>query len=539
MTEALRRFVWQSSRNPGLKLLKLLSISLFGFILASALFNSANASTPPDVLVVGQIAEPKSLDPQTVTAVNDFRILINLYDGLVRYKPGSLQVEPALATSWEISKDGKRYTFTLRKGVKFHDGTPFNAAAVKFNFDRMLDKNNPYYNTGPFPLAFFFKAIKETKVIDDHTVQFILDKPYAPLLSNLAYPTGLIVSPTAVKKEKKDFGRHPVGTGPFKFAKWESNRLVVLEKNPDYWGGAPKLNAVVFRPITDANTRVTELLSGGIDLMVEVPPDNVSLLEKDPQFTIYQQAGPHLWFLILNMKEGPFKDKRMRQAVNYAINKQALVHDVLQGTATVATGPTPAAFAWAFNDKLKAYPYDPAKAKKLIKAAGDEGAKLTFYVTESGSGMLNPIAMGTAIEADLAAVGLKVKIETYEWNTYLGKVNAGLAGKADMAEMAWMTNDPDTLPYLALRRAAWPDKGGFNSGYYSNPKVDRLLEAAREETDQAKRATLYKKMQDIVYQDAPWAFIANWKQNAVSTANVKGFALQPSFLLLLKYVYKE
>ena len=539
MTKALRRFVRQRNKILGLNLLKIIYASLFGFTLATALCNPAIASTPHDVLVVGQIAEPKSLDPQTVTAVNDFRILINLYDGLVRYKPGSLQVEPALATSWKISKDGKRYTFKLRTGVKFHDGTPFNAAAVKFDFDRMLDEKNPYYNTGPFPLAFFFQSIVETKVIDDDTVQFILDKPYAPLLSNLAYPTGLIVSPTAVKREKSDFGRHPVGTGPFKFAKWESNRLVVLEKNPDYWGGAPKLNAVVFRPITDANTRVTELLSGGIDLMVEVPPDNMSMFDKDPKYAVYEQAGPHLWFLILNMKEGPFTDKRMRQAVNFAINKQALVKDVLQDTATVATGPTPAAFAWAYNNKLKPYPYDPAKAKKLIKAAGYEGADLTFYVTEGGSGMLNPIAMGTAIQADLAAVGLKVKIETYEWNTYLGKVNSGLAGKADMAEMAWMTNDPDTLPYLALRRAAWPDKGGFNSGYYANPKVDRLLEKAREETNQTKRAKLYKKMQAIVYADAPWAFIANWKQNAVSAANVEGFALQPSFLLLLKDVYKK
>jgi peptide/nickel transport system substrate-binding protein len=511
--------------------------SLLALTLLAAINGTAHA-TPPDVLIVGQVAEPKSLDPQAVTAVNDFRILINLYDGLVRYKDGTLEVEPALAKAWQISDDGKTYTFKLRHGVKFHDGTPFNAQAVKFNFDRMLDDKHPYHDTGPFPLAFFFKAIVETKVIDDYTVQFKLDKPYAPLLSNLAYPTGLIVSPAAVKKYKGDFGRHPVGTGPFKFAKWESNRLVALEKNPDYWDGAPSLNAVVFRPITDANTRVTELLSGGIDLMVEIPPDSMAMFKDDPTFTVYQQAGPHLWFLILNMKEGPFKDKRMRQAVNYAINKQALVKDVLQGTATVATGPTPAAFGWAYNDKLKPYPYDPNKAKKLIKAAGYDGAKLTFYVTEGGSGMLNPIPMGTAIQADLAKVGLDVKIETYEWNTFLGKVNPGLAGKADMAEMAWMTNDPDTLPYLALRSDAWPKNGGFNSGYYSNPKVDKLLEAARAETDQAKRAALYKKMQAIVYEDAPWAFIANWKQNAVVTSNIDGFHLQPSFLLQLKNVSK-
>ena len=153
--------------------------------------------------------------------------------------------------------------------------------------------------------------------------------------------------------------------------------------------------------------------------------------------------------------------------------------------------------------------------------------------------MLDPVAMGTAIQADLAAVGFNVEIKTFEWNAFLGEVNPGLEGKADMAEMAWMTNDPDTLPYLALRTEAWPDKGGFNSGYYSNPKVDELLEAARSSTDQAERARLYKEMQTIVQEDAPWVFVANWKQNAVTSSKVQNFSLQPSFLLLLKDVEKN
>lgn len=500
---------------------------------------TACAPAPDNVLVVGQVAEPKSLDPQAVTALNDFRILVNLYDGLVRFKEGTLDVEPALAESWDISDDGTFYTFKLRNDVTFHDGTAFNAQAVKFNFDRLLDENHPQHDTGPFPLAFFFQAIVETQVVDDYTVQFKLDQPYAPLLSNLAYPTGLLVSPTAVKKYHQDYGRHPVGTGPFKFDRWESNRLVAVEKNPDYWDGTPQLEAVVFRPITDANTRVTEMLSGGIDLMVETPADNVAMFKKNQTFAVHEQVGPHLWFLILNTKEDPFKDPRARQAVNYAIDKKALVDNILQGTATVATGPIPAAFSWAYNEQLQPYPYDPDKAKKLLADAGFTGTEITFYVTEGGSGMLDPIAMATAIQADLAHVGLKVNIETYEWNTYLSKVNPGLAGKAHMAQMAWMTNDPDTLPFLALRTAAWPDKGGFNSGYYSNKKVDDLLAQARATTALAERARLYKKMQTIVYEDAPWAFIANWKQNAVTTQQVKGFKLQPSFLLMLKNTYKE
>ncbi|WP_213164593.1 ABC transporter substrate-binding protein [Kaustia mangrovi] len=499
----------------------------------------ATAQTPPGVLIVGQIAEPKSLDPQAVTAVNDFRILMNIYDGLVRYKDGTLEVEPALAKSWTISEDGTVYTFKLREGVTFHDGSPFNAEAVVFDFQRMLDENHPYHDTGPFPLAFFFSAVKEVKALDDMTVEFTLNEPYAPFLSNLAYPTGLIASPAAIKEHGKDFGRNPSGTGPFRFVEWDSNTKVVVERNEDYWDGAPSLQAVVFRPITDANTRVAEMLSGGIDLMVEVPPDSLAQFG-DAAYKIYEQAGPHLWFLILNAKEGPFADKRARQAVNYAIDKKALVDNILQGTAVVAAGPTPPAFAWAYNESLQPYPHDPEKARALLKEAGvAEGTEVTFYVTEGGSGMLDPVPMGAAIQADLAEVGLDAKIETYEWNTFLGKVNPGLEGKADMAEMAWMTNDPDTLPYLALRTDAMPDKGGFNSGYYSNPEVDALLEKARRSTDQDERARLYKEMQEIVREDAPWAFIANWKQNAVSKAGIEGFGLQPSFFLLLHDVVKD
>jgi peptide/nickel transport system substrate-binding protein len=501
---------------------------------------ASRAQVPPDVLVVGQIAEPKSMDPHAVTAVNDFRILVNLYDGLVRYKSGTLEVEPALAESWDISEDATTYTFRLREGVSFHDGTPFNAEAVKFNFDRMLNEDHPYHDTGPFPLAtVYFSAIEATEVVDEHTVRFRLSEPYAPFLSNLAYPTGLLVSPAAVEEHGPDYGRNPAGTGPFTFRVWESNRQVALERNEDYWDGAPPLRGVVFRPITDPNARVSEMLSGGIDLMVEVPPDNVQMFADDASFVLHEQAGPHLWFLILNLREEPFDDVRMRQAVNYAIDKRTLVDDVLQGTATVATGPTPAAFAWAYNEKLEPYPHDPEKARALIEEAGyGDGAKVTFFVTEGGSGMLDPVAMGTAIQADLAEVGIDASIETYEWNTFLGLVNPGLEGKADMAEMSWMTNDPDTLPYLALRSEAMPAEGGFNSGYYSNPEVDELLEQARRTTNQDERAQLYKQMQEIVYEDAPWAFVASWKQNAVTTANVQNFKLEPSFFLLLHDVSK-
>jgi peptide/nickel transport system substrate-binding protein len=499
----------------------------------------AQAQTPQNVVVVGQIAEPKSLDPHAVTAVNDFRILVNLYDGLVRFADGSLAVEPSLAESWEIADDGLTYTFKLRDGVTFHDGTPFNADAVKFNFERMLDEEHPFHDTGPFPLAFFFSSVDEVTAVDDLTVEFRLSEPFAPFLSNLAYPTGLMVSPAAVQAHGADFGRNPAGTGAYRFAEWQSNQRVVVTRNEDYWDGAPAPEAIVFRPITDANTRVAEMLSGGLDVMVEVPPDAIGQFREASDFEVHEQAGPHVWFLILNMKEGPFADQKVRQAANYAINKETLVDDVLQGTAEVAAGPIAPAFEWAYNEELEPYPYDPDKARALLEEAGYDGEEVVFYVTEGGSGMLDPVAMGTAIQADLAAVGMNVKIETYEWNTFLGEVNPGLEGKADMAEMAWMTNDPDTLPFLTLRTAAFPSEGGFNSGYYSNPDVDELLDQARMVTDQDERAALYKEVQAIVHEEAPWVFVANWVQGAVTTANVEGFKLQPSFFLMLQDISKN
>ncbi len=391
-------------------MLRLRRLAAIALLALAATLTQAPAQTPPGVLIVAQIAEPKSLDPHAVTAVNDFRILVNLYDGLVRYRSGTLEVEPALAESWEISEDGTVYTFHLRDGVTFHDGSPFDAEAVKFNFERMLDETHPYHDTGPFPLSFFFSAVDKVEAPDPQTVVFTLKEPYAPFLSNLAYPTGLIVSPAAVKEYGKDFGRHPSGTGPFHFVEWESNSRVVVEANPDYWDGPPELQAVVFRPITDANTRVAEMMSGGVDVMVEVPPDILKSFEQDPSFTVHEQAGPHLWFLILNTKDGPDGrqagapggELRDRQAG--AGRQRAAGHRRGRRRAR-RRRPSPG----RTTTSLQPYPHDPDKARALLKEAGAEGAELTFYVTDGGSGMLDPVAMGAAIQADLAEVGLDVE----------------------------------------------------------------------------------------------------------------------------------
>ena len=508
-------------------------------LLLAAALGCGRAEVPRDVLVVGQLAEPRALDPHVVTSLNDFRILGNLCEGLVRFADGSLEIEPALAREWTISPDATRIRFALRRGVSFHDGTPFDAEAVRWNFERMLRDDHPQHDTGPFPLAFFFEAVRAIETPDAHTVELVLDEPFAPLLANLAYPTGFLVSPAAVRSAGRDFRRAPVCTGPFRFVSWESRRAVVVERNPDYWDGAPRLRQVVFKPLTDPRTRVTELVAGDVELLAEASPEAVAALEADPDLRVHRAEGPHLWFLILNTRNGPFADRRMRLAANLAIDREALIRYVLQGTAEPTAGPVPRVFAWASDPDLAPFPHDPQRAAELVAEAGHEdGVTVRFLVPQGGTGMLDPVMMATAIQADLAEVGIRAEISTFEWNAYLARVNAGL-GDADLAPMAWMTNDPDTLPYLALRSDAWPEQGGFNSGYYANARVDRWIEAARGESDRAARGALYRRVERAVREDAPWVVIASWNQAVVARAVVQGFRAQPSFFLDLRHAWKR
>ena len=521
---------------PRRPLLGSLGISLGAAALGFGRGTPASAATPKNALVLGHLAELQTADPAQAITISDFRILTNMYDGLTRFKTGTLDIEPGLATSWTMSPDGKTYTFKLRDGVLYHDSTAFDAEAVKFNFERVLDKDHPFHDTGPFPFVFTLGPIHTIEAPDKLTVVFHLDEPYAPMLTMLATGIGGLasISPAAVKKYGKEFSRHGGGTGPFMLKLWEANQRFVLQANPHYWGPAPKLAGLVFRPITEETSRVSEMLSGGTDLTIEVPPDNVPQFKADKRFTYYEQQGPHLWYLLLNTKQKPFDDKRVRQAVNYAINKDGMVTDLLKNTATVAASVTPPAFAWAYDKALAPYPYDPARAKALLAEAGyKDGLDVTFYVTQNGSGMLSPVLMGSAIQADLAAVGVRAKIETYEWNTYLGRLGSGGMKDVHIAELSFMTTDPDMHPSLGLRTGA-----AVNWGGYSNPEVDKLIDAGRREDDQEKRADIYKQLQRVVHEDAPWVFVCHWKQNAVATADVKGWTLMPSFGTRFEEAYK-
>lgn len=493
--------------------------------------STQDTSASPKVVVVGLQAEPTSLDAHQISDYNSSRAAMEIYDQLVQFKDESTELEPDLAEKWDVSSDGKEYTFYLRKDVKFHDGTPFNAEAVKISIDRQIDKKSPYYSTGQYPYAdFTFGSIDQVKVVDESTVKIMLKEPFAPFLSNMAMHAASIVSPTALKKYGKDFTKHPVGTGPFKLASWTPGVEVVLEKNPDYFKGAPKLDKVIFKPITEDQTRLSNLEAGELDLIVNIPPDDLERLKADENLQIIEQPGMHVWWTAFNTQKKPFDDVRVRQAINLAINKDVIVNQLLKGTGEIANTPIPP-MVWGHDPEVKNYEYDPEKAKKLLAEAGyPNGFEATYGVPESGSGMQQPATMAAAIQADLAKVGIKLKIQTFEWGTYLDKVFAPPAkNDLDMHQMSWVgdNGDPDNFLYILFSSEQWPT-AGFNDAYYKNPKVDQLLKQARIIEDKQKRTEMYSEAQKLIMADAPWVVLDHEKQIVVAKKNLKNFKLHPT-----------
>ncbi|RPJ59713.1 MAG: ABC transporter substrate-binding protein, partial [Dehalococcoidia bacterium] len=321
-------------------------------------------------IIVGLQAEPTSLDSHQISDYNSARATYNIYDSLLRFKDESTEVEPGLAESWSVSDNGLEYTLKLRQGVKFHDGTDFNAEAVKFNLERQIDVNHPFHDTGEFPYAeFTWGMVSKVEVVDPSTVKITLKEVFAPFLNHLAMHPAAMVSPAAIEKYKKDISHNPVGTGPFKFVSWTPGVEVVLEKNKDYWRGAPYLDQVIYRPIIEDQARLTELESGGINFLVNVLPDDLPRLKEDARFAVVEQPGMHTWWVGFNHSKEPFKDTRVRQAMNYAVNKQSIVDNLLKGTGTLSVNPLPPV-VWSYTDDFERYQYNPEKAKQLLAEAG-------------------------------------------------------------------------------------------------------------------------------------------------------------------------
>ncbi|MGC4377014.1 ABC transporter substrate-binding protein [Fictibacillus sp. Mic-4] len=482
-------------------------------------------------LIYARGGDSVKLDPATVTDGESFIATAQVTETLVDYDKESTKVVPGLAKSWEMSKDGKTYTFHLEKGVKFHDGTPFNADAVVYNFNRWFKskdaKTFAYFKSQFSGFEGEKEAvIKEVKAIDDNTVQFTLNRPQAPFLKNLAMSPFAISSPAAIKKYGDKYIEHPVGTGPFVFKEWKRNDTITLEKNKDYWKkGLPKLDKVIIKVIKDNSARLNALVKGEVDLIDGVNPSEVDKVKSNSKLQLFERPPMNIGYLGFNVEKKPFNNKKVRQALSYAINKKEIVKNFYEGTAEPAKNPMPPTIA-GYNDSIQDYDLDLDKAKKLLKEAGyPNGFKMDLWAMPVPRPyMPNGQKVAEAIQSDFAKIGVKAKIVTMEWATYLDKLQDG---QAPMFMLGWTgdNGDADNFLYALLDKDSI---GSNNYSRYKNEEVHKLLLQAQTETDEAKRNDIYKKVQEIIHNDAPWVPLAHSKPQLAGKSTIKGFFPHPT-----------
>ncbi len=495
--------------------------------------SKSTSSGANSVLVFAQGSDPRGLDPAFVDDGESAKIMMQIFEGLVRYKPGSTEVQPALATEWTTSPDGKEWTFKLRKNVKFHDGSPFNAQAVKFSIERQLPPNR----TDDMPYAeFTFDGISKVEVVDDYTVKIVLEKPSATLLANLAMALAApIVSPEGVKKYGDKFIENPVGTGPYKFVKWDKGQQIELVQFDDYWGEKPKTPKVVYKFTKENSVRAADLMTGSTDIMDGVDINDVKALEAKGM-TVIKTPGMNINYMGFYTYKKPFDNVVLRKALSMAINRQNLVDYLYQGNAELPNTMLPS-FIPGYAKDVKPYDYNVEEAKKLLAEAGYANGFEFTAITYSNPRPYNPVngeKLAAAIQADLAKIGVKMNIKSYPWKEFKQVLKDG---EGDAYFYGWIGDNGDADNFLMLLETA-NIKGGLNASKYSNPKMDELLAQGRTTLDPAKRAEIYGEAQKIAAADAPWVLISHSIDMAAERPNVKGFALHPTGVHWLNIVSK-
>ncbi len=433
--------------------------------------------------------DPPKLDPMPSTAFVDRIVFQSIFDKLVDLDAKG-NIIPMLAEKWEISPDGLTYTFHLKKGVKFHDGTDFNAEAVKFTLERNKQKGSSRRSELSF--------VKEVTVKDPLTVVLTLSKPYAPLLSQLTDRAGMIVSPTAVKKDGDKFINHPIGTGPYKFKERKKGAQIVLEKNKDYWKkDAAKADTLVFKIMNDANVALLNLKSGQLDMTNRFPLNEVNNFKSDKKISVINEAGPGFKGYVLNTKDPLFQDKRVRQAIDKLIDREAIVKVAMFGVGTPARSPL-SPTSWAYDAALdKPTAPDVEGAKKLLAAAGKgNGFKFTMLTDN------DPLSAQVCqlVQKQLKAANITMEIQKQDFGTLLDRTKKG-DFQGSMTGWSGRT-DPDGNLYN------WFYTGAPNNYMkYDNAKVDELLDQGRMVTDQNKRKEIYKQLMTILLDDMPYVVL--------------------------------
>ena len=539
------------------KKIGILTIGLCLVMIAASFSGCVTEEEEPEpgemVLIFGSSGDAKRLDPGDVTDGESIQRMDNIFESLVEYKPSSTEIQPCLATSWDMSEDGLNITFNLRQDVKFHDGTDFNADAVVFSFARQYNSSHPYHDYGEWAYwGYMFSDIDRVEKIGNYTIQIFLKRTNAAIMTSMAMFTVCIVSPANAEQWGEDAFKNPSGTGPFKFVEWIKDDHITLEANDDYWRESPKLDKLIFRVIEDPSARLMALQTNEIQGMEYPDPTSFDAIEADSDLQLLTAPGMNVGYLAINCGYGyndsnengvhdpdepwvktqaysePLANKKVRQAINYAIDKNSIVDNLYKGTAVVAKNGMPP-FMLGYNDDIEDYSYDPDMARTLLTEAGyQNGFTSTLWVMPvSRPYMFDPPKIGEAIQAYLAAVNITVDIYQIDWATYLEKTEAG---EHPMCLLGWTgdNGDPDNFMNVLYAENACSIGTAGNVAFYNNSRVQEVLSAALQTYDTTERANYYEEAQVLLHENASHVYLAHSNQNVVFRSNVKGYVLHPT-----------
>ncbi|WP_338957260.1 glutathione ABC transporter substrate-binding protein [Fusobacterium vincentii] len=462
-----------------------------------------------DTLVIGMGADAKSLDPHASNDNPSSNVRVQIYDRLMDLDEDGVP-QPMLAESWE-RPDDTTIIFHLRKGVKFHNGDEMKASDVKFSLERALTKPE---------VSHILAGVNGVEVIDDYTVKVTTEKPMAAILNNLSHTTIAILSEKATTEAGDKFGQNPIGTGPYKFVSWQSGDRITLEAFPDYWRGEAPIKNVVFRNIVEETNRTIGLETGELDVIYEIFGIDKNKLKEDDRFNFIEGPQVSMTYLGFNIKKAPYDNPKVREAISYAIDQKPIIDAVFLGGGEAANsiiGPN----IWGYYDVEK-YTQDIEKAKALLAEAGyPNGFKAKIWVND------NPVRRDTAVilQDQLKQIGIDLTIETVEWGAFL---DGTARGDHEMYLLGWgtVTRDPDYGMFELISTSTMGAAG--NRSFYSNPEVDKLLEAGKTELDPEKRKDIYKQIQEIIRKDLPMYMIVYPLNNVVTKKDIKNFKLDPA-----------
>lgn len=481
-------------------------------------------------LVIVRPSDAVSLDANLETTAPGAWVFGNIVEPLITLN-ADMEIEPRLATSWRFISP-TRLRFELRRGVSFHDGTPFNAQAVKFTWDRAL-RSDP-----PARWASLAGPITGVEVVDDFTVDVVTSEPYGPLLLTMTMVYTGIVSPAAVQRHGEDYGRNPVGTGPFRFVEWRTNDRIVIEANPNYWRGRPQIDRVVFRVVPEEGARMLALRSGQAHVVLQPAPADLAGLERDPNYEVISAPGLRVFYLGFNFAMPPMDDVRIRQAIHHAIDIDLISRSVLEGTAAPGQGIlAPGVFGFHDMNLRGRYAYNPDLARELIRQAGytlgadglfrKDGQVLRLRMLPAAGRYLKDREIAEVVQEFLRRVGIQVDLDVFEWATTFTILRADPL-EYHLFSFGWLTTtaDADYSLYTLFLSSDVPPVG-WNSWRFSNDRVDDLLRRARASVDAAEREALYREVQQILAIQVPAVPIYNTIEVIATGARVQGLVSHP------------